>query len=62
MKKIQFTKMTGAGNDFIIIEARKGLNLKKLAIKACDRVNGIGADGLLILDKSKKADYPVSND
>ena len=51
--------MAGAGNDFIVIEARKakGLNLKKLAIAACDRTNGIGADGLLVLDKSKKADY-----
>jgi len=57
MKKINFTKMAGAGNDFIIIEARKGLNLKKLAAQACDRTNGIGADGLLVLDKSKKADY-----
>ncbi len=57
MKKIHFTKMAGAGNDFIIIEARKGLDLKKLAIKACDRTNGIGADGLLVVDKSKKADY-----
>ncbi|MCK5714045.1 MAG: diaminopimelate epimerase, partial [Hyphomicrobiaceae bacterium] len=59
IKKMQFTKMAGAGNDFIVIEARKakGLNLKKLAIAACDRANGIGADGLLVLDKSKKADY-----
>ena len=51
--------MAGAGNDFIVIEARKGLNLKKLAIAACDRTNGIGADGLLVLDKSKKADYAL---
>ena len=49
--------MAGAGNDFIIIEARKGLNLKKLAVKACDRSYGIGADGLVVLDKSSKADY-----
>lgn len=57
MKKIPFTKMAGAGNDFIVIDARKGLNLKKLAAKACDRTNGIGADGLLVLDKSKRCDY-----
>lgn len=51
--------MAGAGNDFIVIEARKakGLNLKNLAIAVCDRTNGIGADGLLVLDKSEKADY-----
>ena len=57
MKKINFTKMAGAGNDFIVIEARKGLDLTKLAVAACDRTNGIGADGLLILDNSKRADY-----
>ncbi len=49
--------MTGAGNDFIVLNPPKGISLKRLAIQACDRSNGIGADGLLILDKSKKADY-----
>jgi len=51
--------MSGAGNDFIIIAATKGLNYKKVALKACDRTNGIGADGLLILDKSRKSDYKM---
>jgi len=59
MKKITFTKMNGAGNDFIIIQAQKGFNYKKLAISACHRTDGIGADGLIILDKSKKADYKM---
>lgn len=57
MKKIPFTKMTGAGNDFLIIKAKKGLNYKKLTRQICDRTNGLGADGLLILDKSAKCDY-----
>jgi len=58
MKKINFTKMVGAGNDFIIIDfPKKGIDVKKLTIRMCDRTNGVGADGLLILDKSKKADY-----
>jgi diaminopimelate epimerase len=59
MKTIPFTKMVGAGNDFIVIDhvPVSKSNLKKLALKACDRTNGIGADGVLILDKSKKADY-----
>ena len=56
-RKINFTKMAGAGNDFVIIEARRRLNLQKLAVKMCDRTNGIGADGLLALDTSRKADY-----
>lgn len=59
MKKINFTKMAGAGNDFIVIDAAPGLNYKKLAMKACDRTEGIGADGLLILDRSLKADYKM---
>jgi diaminopimelate epimerase len=49
--------MAGAGNDFIIINAEKGLNLKRTAINMCDRTSGIGADGLLVLDKSKKYDH-----
>ena len=59
MKKIRFTKMSGAGNDFIVITAQKGLNYKKLTTKVCDRTNGIGADGLLIVEKSRKADYKM---
>ena len=60
MKKIPFIKMAGAGNDFIVIEAPKDrINLKRLAVKVCDRTNGIGADGLLVLDQSKKADYKM---
>lgn len=58
-KTIKFTKMAGAGNDFIVIEAQKGLNLKNFARKVCDRTNGIGADGVLVLDQSKTADYKM---
>ena len=49
--------MVGAGNDFIVIDAAKGLNYKKLAGAVCSRTSGIGADGLLILEQSKKADH-----
>lgn len=56
-KSIHFTKMVGAGNDFLVITANKSLDYKKLAVKACHRTNGIGADGILVLDKSKIADY-----
>ena len=60
-KVINFTKMTGAGNDFIVVNASeiKGLDAKQLTAKICDRTNGVGADGLLILDKSSKADYKM---
>jgi len=49
--------MAGAGNDFIIVEAPKGVSLKSLARQVCDRTHGVGADGLLILSKSRTADY-----
>jgi diaminopimelate epimerase len=62
MKKINFTKMVGAGNDFIVIwlSGYSLVWLKKLARKMCDRKFGIGADGLLVLNKSKKADIAMS--
>lgn len=53
-----FTKMQGAGNDFIIIDTR---NMKRdgsrLAKAMCDRHFGIGADGLLLFSNSKVADF-----
>jgi len=55
MNRLNFTKMVGAGNDFIVLEANsKGLNM--LAKKLCNRKTGIGADGMLVLEKSKIAD------
>lgn len=57
MKKIPFVKMSGAGNDFIIVETLSRMSLKKLAISVCHRTSGVGADGLMIAEPSKKADY-----
>ncbi|MFA5093514.1 MAG: diaminopimelate epimerase [Candidatus Omnitrophota bacterium] len=56
MKKINFTKMVGSGNDFVVIQGRPCANLSKLARIVCDRRLGIGADGMLVIEKSKKAD------
>lgn len=49
--------MAGAGNDFIVMEAAAGTNVKKLTSAACDRSTGVGADGIIVLDKSKASDY-----
>src|SRR3989339_807896 len=58
---MQFTKMHGLGNDFILIDSRKnkldGVDLKNLALRLCDRHFGIGADGILIVWPSQKAHY-----
>ena len=57
--KIPFTKMQGLGNDFILLDNRKGIykNLGKLARRLCDRRFGIGADQLLLLGNSGRADF-----
>jgi diaminopimelate epimerase len=49
---LRFTKMNGAGNDFILIDNRAGdvhLNRNEIA-RLCDRHRGIGADGILLLE------------
>ncbi len=51
--------MVAAGNDFIVADNRRGLlagSLKTKAVRLCDRKFGIGADGVLLLESSKKAD------
>lgn len=57
MIKIPFHKMQGAGNDFIVIDHHAGLDEIAFAKKVCDRHMGIGADGLLVLEKSKTCDH-----
>jgi diaminopimelate epimerase len=61
MKKLPFYKMQGSGNDFLLIDNRrnilKGMDLKDLAVKVCDRHYSVGADGLIVIVSSKKADF-----
>jgi len=57
---LRFTKMNGAGNDFVLIDNRLGdvhLDRSQIA-RLCDRHRGIGADGILLLEKaSNRADF-----
>jgi diaminopimelate epimerase len=57
--KIHFTKMHGLGNDFIVIDDRENTlrRIPALSKKLCDRRFGIGADQLILLSHSKKADF-----
>ena len=57
--KIHFTKMSGAGNDFVVVDNRNDIieDRIKFAVASCNRRLGIGADGLLLLEKSTKADF-----
>jgi diaminopimelate epimerase len=56
---MEFTKMHGLGNDFILVEGETVLpaNAGELAVKLCDRFFGIGADGLVYILPSDKADF-----
>jgi diaminopimelate epimerase len=57
---LRFTKMNGAGNDFILFDNRVGdvrLDRNQIAL-LCDRHRGIGADGILLLEKpTNRADF-----
>ncbi len=57
---LRFTKMNGAGNDFVMIDNRAGeVRLEPgQIVRICDRHRGIGADGILLLEKgSNGADF-----
>ncbi|MEA1927432.1 MAG: diaminopimelate epimerase [Candidatus Auribacterota bacterium] len=59
--EISFTKMQGLGNDFILIDDPDGnLNLHPEQIRfLCDRHFGIGADGIIAVGPSEKADLKM---
>ena len=58
MHKLTFTKMNGAGNDFVMFDNRSGeLALDAAAIaRLCDRHRGVGADGVLLIEHSDDPD------
>jgi len=56
---MKFTKMHGLGNDFIVVAGERELpsNASQLAIETCNRFFGIGADGLVYILPSERADF-----
>jgi diaminopimelate epimerase len=56
---MDFTKMQGAANDFVLIESDAPRDWSKLAIAMCDRHLGVGADSLLLLLPSAQADFKM---
>ncbi|MFZ3116563.1 MAG: diaminopimelate epimerase [Syntrophales bacterium] len=58
---IEFFKMSGSGNDFIIIDNRDGAlvvaDIVKFVQELCERKGSVGADGLIIIEKSLRADF-----
>jgi len=61
MNTIEFSKFNGQGNDFIIIDCIKnGCIIPRESIaEMCNRNFGIGADGLILIKKSKIADFKM---
>jgi diaminopimelate epimerase len=56
---LEFTKMHGAGNDFVVLDGvRSPLPpIEPLARRLCDRHFGVGADQLLVVRPSRQADF-----
>ncbi len=61
MKPIVFCKMSGSGNDFIIIDNRSHsvdrIDLTKFITTVCRRKMSVGADGLILIEPSERADF-----
>jgi diaminopimelate epimerase len=60
-KAIEFYKMSGSGNDFIIIDNRdlslKIVDLTVFVRRVCQRKISVGADGLFLIEPSAVADF-----
>jgi diaminopimelate epimerase len=58
---VPFVKMSGTGNDFIIIDHRKPLigreAMAEFAALVCRRKFSAGADGLILIEESDQADF-----
>jgi diaminopimelate epimerase len=58
---IDFFKMSGSGNDFILIDNRDQSlsvgNLPEFVRKVCERKVSVGADGLIIIERSERVDF-----
>jgi diaminopimelate epimerase len=61
MTTIPFTKMSGSGNDFIIIDNRRGIMdheaMPAFVVQACRRRMSVGADGVFFIESSDRVDF-----
>lgn len=55
---MKFVKMHGLGNDFVFFEDKQGADkdFSQLAVKLCAPHTGVGADGIIVIVPSDKAD------
>lgn len=61
MEKIEFYKMSGSGNDFIIVDNRGKIvdetDLVNFIVKVCRRKMSVGADGFILVENTEGADF-----
>lgn len=61
MRKIPFMKMSGSGNDFILIDNRRKVvkedSLKGFVARICQHRLSVGGDGVILIEPSKQADF-----
>jgi len=61
MKQIDFYKMSGSGNDFIIVDNRKKIldktDLANFVARVCRRKLSVGADGFILLEDTDAVDF-----
>lgn len=61
MEKIEFYKMSGSGNDFIIVDNRDKIvdetDLANFIVKVCRRKMSVGADGFILVENTEGADF-----
>ncbi|HEX6789813.1 MAG TPA: diaminopimelate epimerase, partial [Candidatus Krumholzibacteria bacterium] len=57
--KLEFVKMDGAANDFIMVDNRSGrIRLSREAVRhLCDRRRGVGSDGLILVEPAPDHDF-----
>jgi diaminopimelate epimerase len=63
MSEFEFFKMSASGNDFVLIDNRdrkvykKNKDIKEFVAKICRRRHSVGADGVILIERSTKADF-----
>ena len=60
IRRVKFTKMSGAGNDFVVIDNRDQVlesDASDFARVVSERRRGVGADGVILLEESTTADF-----
>ena len=58
-KPLRFSKMAGGGNDFVVIDNRRGIVTDAVALtkRICTAHISVGADGLILVEPSQRADF-----